>query len=86
MKMMDDLMQADYGNVGKFEIGGHLFCDVVGLVPNKSAQKMGMSGRVFSMLKSLLILPLYLILPTCECLSLIRDLRRTVSQSLDMSV
>ena len=44
MKMMDDLMQADYGNVGKFEIGGHLFCDVVGLVPNKSAQKMGMSG------------------------------------------
>ena len=38
--------QADYGNVGKFEIGGHLFCDVVGLVPNKSAQKMGMSGSV----------------------------------------
>ncbi|MCO5554380.1 hypothetical protein L7F22_007910 [Adiantum nelumboides] len=36
--------QADYGNVGKFEIGGHTFSDVVGLVPNKSAQKMGMSG------------------------------------------
>ncbi|KAI5055161.1 hypothetical protein GOP47_0030306 [Adiantum capillus-veneris] len=36
--------QADYGNVGKFEIGGYTFSDVVGLVPNKSAQKMGMSG------------------------------------------
>ncbi|KAH7294413.1 hypothetical protein KP509_28G070200 [Ceratopteris richardii] len=36
--------QADYGNVGKFEIAGHVFSDVVGLVPNKSAQKMGMSS------------------------------------------
>lgn len=36
--------QADYGNVGNFEIAGHTFSDVVALVPNKSAQKMGMSS------------------------------------------
>lgn len=36
--------QADYGNVGNFEIAGYTFSDVVALVPNKSAQKMGLSG------------------------------------------
>ena len=41
MKMMDDLMQADYGNVGKFEIGDHLFSHVVVLCPKQECPEDG---------------------------------------------